>query len=315
MPISMSDPFVRAEVVPPAISAMRAPLCTHYNVPNTNFGDRGNEYHSSGYHRSRRWVLLSPDSRYGTRDYSVQNSLDHSGDENWISAFDFTPAVWGTARNRATMVEITNRVLDAARRNDSRLSSLREFAGTIDGRTVITFSCQGGGPRTPFDSTHLDHVHGSFWRGRADDNHQGILDVMLGTTSEDDDMGASFGPITIERDGTTSLCIPPVQAGLADPRQCWLNVGGDLSGPAVLRVWYCKGDGAWFPMGGPLVGTGAHAGWITLYNGQVFSQEIPAGVRLVSISRKAIGSDGFACEPSAEAPAYPGHLTCCIERS
>lgn len=180
MPLNPEDPYYQAEETPSSIKALGVGLCAAYRRPAAAFGAKGNKIHLYGYHRSRRWILNSPDSRYGSRDYSVIRILDQGGDPDLISAFDFTPGEWGTKQNRTLMVEITTRVYEAAKARDPRLFALREFAGTIDGKTVITFNCADGSLKDPFDSTHLDHGHGSIWRSYAAANHSGILAVMLG---------------------------------------------------------------------------------------------------------------------------------------
>jgi hypothetical protein len=180
MPLSPSDPYYVAEITPASIAAMEHPLCSAYGVGLDAFGAKGNTVHTSGYHRSRQWILNSPDSDYGSSDYSVRDSRDKTGDQRWVSAFDFTPGSWGTADNRNKMVAITKRVRAAARARDPRLADLREFAGTEDGRNVVTFYCADGSAKSPFDSSHLDHCHGSFWRSRANNDHSGIVAVMLG---------------------------------------------------------------------------------------------------------------------------------------
>lgn len=180
MPLNPADPSYIAEITPASIAAMERPLCSAFDVGLFAFGAKGNTVHLSGYHRSRQWILNSPDSRYGSSDYSVTQALDKSGDWRWVSAFDFTPGAWGTADNRAKMRQITSRVYAAAKAHDPRLSSLREFAGTLDGINVVTFNCADGSLKTPFDRSHLDHCHGSFWRSRAANDHTGIVEVMLG---------------------------------------------------------------------------------------------------------------------------------------
>src|SRR5882724_7129713 len=143
MPISTSDPRYVAEVIPGSIDAMATPLCAHYGVGRDAFGSKGNEFHDYGFHRSENWINLSPDSRYGTSDYSVQGSVNHAPDKNWISAFDFTPGEWGTGLNRQRMREITSRVLAACKAHDPRVGDLYEFAGTLDGSHVVTFDGAG----------------------------------------------------------------------------------------------------------------------------------------------------------------------------
>lgn len=181
MPLNVTDRWYRAETTPPTISRLGVGLCRAYNRPSGAFGAKGNLVHRSGYHRSRAWILHSPDSRHGARDGSVRQPLDQGGSDDDVSAFDFTPADWGSPRNRQLMAELTRRVFTAAKARDPRLSNLREFAGTLDGKTVITFNCADGSLKDPFDSSHLDHVHGSLWRSRAAADHAGILHVLLGT--------------------------------------------------------------------------------------------------------------------------------------
>jgi hypothetical protein len=194
MALSTSDPAYQAEVIPASISAMGPALCGAYGVGSAAFGSKGNTAHTSGYHRSRQWVLQSPDSRYGSSDYSVTQTPDKSGDWRWISAFDFTPGVWGSPDNRTKMQQITARVHAAAVARDPRLWSLREFAGTLDGRTVVTFNCADGSFKAPFDSSHLDHCHGSFWRNSASNDHSSVIDVILGVpTGEDMDLSEIGG--------------------------------------------------------------------------------------------------------------------------
>jgi hypothetical protein len=178
MAVSVTDPAYRAEVVPVTIEELGDLLCARWGVGPLAFGDRGNLQHTSGYHRSRRYNLIHAPS-----NYSIQLAADRAGDPDWISAFDFTPAVWGTLANRAQMMTITKRMRAAARAHDPRVSALREFAGTEDGVTVVTIDMQTGGNRSPFDSSHLDHGHGSLFRSRAADDHTGIFEVMAGIPS------------------------------------------------------------------------------------------------------------------------------------
>lgn len=180
MPLDPNDQYYIAEIIPASIDALRSPLCTAYGVGPTAFGAKGNTLHRSGYHRSRQWILNSPDSSWGADDYSVRQTLDKSGDQRWVSAFDLTPGEWGTAENRRRMKELTGRVYAAAKARDPRLADLREFAGTLDGSTVVTFNCADGSFKSPFDQSHLDHIHGSFWRSRAANDHTSLLQVLLG---------------------------------------------------------------------------------------------------------------------------------------
>ena len=78
------------------------------------------------------------------------------------------------------MIDSTNRMYAAAKKLDPRIQQCREFAGTFDGRTVVRFRCDGGAIQSPFDSSHLEHWHISFWRSRVRWNHQGLYEVITG---------------------------------------------------------------------------------------------------------------------------------------
>jgi hypothetical protein len=135
---------------------------------------------------------------------------------------------------------------------------------------------------------------------------------------DEDDMGQSFGPIEIQREGTTSLCIPPVQQGIADPRQAWLNICND-GGPYALRLWLSDGAN-WHPIpegtvmrdeGGTLTKVGPD-GLLTCMNGKRYSYQLPTGTSCVSITRRSCVGDVATGEPL---PPFAGHLTVCFERA
>jgi hypothetical protein len=184
MPLDPSDPYYRAELISPSIAAMEHPLCDAFGVGLGNFGSKGNTVHTSGYHRSRNWVLHSPDSAHGSRDYSVLLAADN-GNPDDVAALDFTPGSWGSADNRSKMKLITQRLLTACQAGDPRVANLREFAGTLDGSNVVTWDCSRNAFKTPFDSSHLDHVHGSIYRSKTRADHSGIVSVMLGVSLSD----------------------------------------------------------------------------------------------------------------------------------
>lgn len=215
MAINMNDTYIKAEVVPASAKQLGSALCTYYGQPSGAFGCKGNDVHDSGYHRSRAWVLNSPDSQYGHNDYSVRQQPDLSGDPNLVSGWDFTPGGWGTPLNEQNMIQITSALLDAARNRDPRLASLREVAGTVDGRSVITFNCADGSLKSPFDSSHLEHIHGSWWRSMAANDHQGIFEIITGEgmaclESTDPDFVALWAAMEALRDGHPDVRVGPV---------------------------------------------------------------------------------------------------------
>lgn len=180
MPVSPSDPAYLAEEVPASLTKLVHGLCDAYGVSYDHGGTKGNLSHTNGYHRSRRY-----NQQNAPGNYSIQLAEDKQGDPDNVSAFDFTPADWGSSDNRAKMITITRRMRAAALAHDSRVQTMREFAGTEDGTHVVTFDMRTGASKTPFDSSHLDHGHGSIYRAYAANDHTGILHVMLGMEEQD----------------------------------------------------------------------------------------------------------------------------------
>lgn len=285
MPLNMSDPYLRAERQPPALIELGIRLKTHYGVGSDNFGIRGNEFHYDGFHRSRAFLLKSSQGNGG--DYSTRGTLNQGGNENNNCAFDFTPGVWGSTDNRAKMIVLTKRLHDAAVANDTRLADYYEFAGTLDGKKVVTFYAQGGAFKNPFDSTHLDHIHGSKYRSRSDNSDTKLGDVLLGVGSgeEENDMAGLLGPLLMRSDDNDfPMTIMPVYSA------AWLNVGGDFGLPAHLRIWVGHTDGSF----APIVGTD---GIVHVESGNVLTYGLPTNVKVVSVLRVPAPGSPVGAEP------------------
>lgn len=271
----------------------------------------GDAAHGFGYHRAANEVPADDYSRVlpGDRnsdgiDVSAAAALDMS-----MSALDMKIV---TGRIRTSWLDTT----------DQRLDYWREAIGTRDGINVLYMDLQTGEAGTA-DTSHLWHVHVGGLRINC--NNMAAMKAMLsvitgesnatylangGTTAttstttttatagtEEDDMGASFGPYDIPLT-PGSYTIPPVRQGLADPRDAWLNVCNDTGGTTyALRVWYSKGAGDkdWAPLNNKLV----------LTSGQRATIGLPAGAACLSIRRIPV-TDGQ--------PVYEGHLTWCLER-
>jgi hypothetical protein len=150
-------------------------------------------------------------------------------------------------------------------------------------------------------STDKDHIHVS---GRSDKVNQvpapwDPWDRMDGAGEDEDDMGASFGPIEIQSEGITSLTIPPTEGGAADPRMAWLNfcnATGDA--PYSLRVFYSTGKANDWQ---PLKGDGWTNGVKTFQGGERVSVQLAPGACGLDVRRWTT-------------PAYDGPLTLAIER-
>jgi len=81
------------------------------------------------------------------------------------------------------MMDMTRRVRQAAIMHHPALQAVREFAGTMDGVRVIRFRCADGVEVSPFDSSHLDHAHLSFWRSRVHRDHSQLFQIMTGAVA------------------------------------------------------------------------------------------------------------------------------------
>lgn len=180
MPLNMNDPNVKAEIQPPQLLELGDKLKAFYQVGAAHFGIKGDENHLSGYHRSRNTLVHTPGAS-GSGDYSIQHSLD-TQNMSWddCSAFDMTPHNWGSTENNRRMIDATNRMYNASKKFDPRIQQCREYAGTFDGHSVVRFRCDGGAIQSPFDSSHLEHMHVSLWRSRVRWNHQGLYEVITG---------------------------------------------------------------------------------------------------------------------------------------
>lgn len=127
----------------------------------------GDSAHSFGYHLARRDLPAS--------DYSVQLPKDKLGPSDAASALDVT-------LNATLMKALTWRLLTAARAHDPRLAAVREFAGTLNGSQVVAWDLSTGAYSYGWDSSHLWHIHLSFYREYADDTAAlaPVADVIAG---------------------------------------------------------------------------------------------------------------------------------------
>jgi hypothetical protein len=153
-----AEPWWSREIVTDQLSWLGRELCRRTGRPSSAWGDKGNEKHLSGGHRSQEWLR---NSDYCTnRSYTVQSGL--SAEElRHICAGDFTPSSWGTSENRKLMVMHTQNLFAAAIAGE--LTGLRQIFGTLDGVKPIGLNVLTGTTTFP-DDTHLDHLHLTFDR-------------------------------------------------------------------------------------------------------------------------------------------------------
>lgn len=321
--LNMNDPYIVSERTPPEMAKLGTRLATAYDVGNSSWGCKGNEYHRSGFHRSRNYCENSPQSPYGGNDYSCRGIRNQGGRGDNCGGFDFTPGVWGSSDNISKMKVITKRLHDAAVANDPRLGDWYEFAGTFDGVNVVTFYAHGGGFKDPFDSSHLNHLHGSKYRDALDKDNTGVGDVILGIPlkkEEEDDMGGyaniKINDFNDDDQARTNIGVP----GGLNRKPTWLVITNDTSfgaanGPDyALRIAAKPYGGGWTLLGtygspsgnGPVGGMLSPSGIVQLKNGETMSWKLPDDTRVVSVVRVATPTDNLA-------PIYDGPLGATLE--
>ena len=158
------------EYAPSAIAAIYPTV--HAHIASAEYsGIVGNGEHTYGYHRSRNRLIAVGQSG----DYSIQAAQDKKGDGNAASALDIKMST-------ADMIKVSRRLIQAGLAKDPRLKALREFFGTVDGRTVTGYSPYRGRYVTSSDKSHLWHVHLSIHREWANDRAelQNIAAVIVG---------------------------------------------------------------------------------------------------------------------------------------
>lgn len=167
-----------AEFEPPHLKQLGVALRAHYNVGWDSIACKGDNNHLYGYHRSRAWILHSTFSEDGADDYSVISSLDSGGGDNWLCAIDINPG-----GDLAKLIAMCKR-LDAAVRAD-RFAQIREWYGNVNGDKIVDGWDNVPDRPASSDSSHLSHLHISFYRSRADWDHAELLALLIG---EDEDM-------------------------------------------------------------------------------------------------------------------------------
>lgn len=163
------------ESTPPNLRALADLVRQYFGLGWDAIGIKGDQSHTYGYHRSRNWIN---ESGQGRDDYSNQLAKDLSGDGNWLAALD-------VSLDPPHMKSTTARLVNALKARDPRMASVREVFGTLDGNNVTAWDASSNGYTTADDS-HLSHVHMSFYRSMANNDHSGILNVIKGDTVADD---------------------------------------------------------------------------------------------------------------------------------
>ncbi|HZM78467.1 MAG TPA: hypothetical protein VFC19_22300 [Candidatus Limnocylindrales bacterium] len=202
----------RAETAAPALQTLGDRLRLHW--PGAEIGIRGDNNHLRGYHRSRRWIK---ESGFCTnRSYSVSRAAgDRSGgDSNWACALDFG----GIPQSELHAV---CRRLDTAVRA-GLLEKITEWYGNFGGDDRVDGWDNISNRIASSDSSHLTHLHMSFDRGRANEDHSDVLAVLIG---EDDVSDAYELLVNARRPG-----VPPGSQTHSEPRY------GSVSNAEVVAI-------------------------------------------------------------------------------
>ena len=166
------EPWWLAETVPPHLHALIVGLRAHFKAGPNDIGAKGDTNHLRGYHRSRAWVKNSP---YCTnRTYSVTETPGNrsGGNANWLCAID----VGGMAQ--VELLAMCQR-LDVAVRA-GRLEKVTEWYGNLGGDDRVDGYNNIANRLASSDSSHLSHLHLSFDRGRVDEDHTDLLNILTG---------------------------------------------------------------------------------------------------------------------------------------
>jgi hypothetical protein len=171
-----AEPWWTREIVTLELDWLGDELCRRTGRPADAFGSKGNVAHLRGSHRSQEWIK---NSAYATsRTYTVQSGLT-TLQARYIGGADWTPGDWGTAENRRRMVVMSQRIISAMKAGE--LPEVREYFGTLDGKTVTGWSNVTHAPVSSDDS-HLDHGHLGLFRQHANDRAlmERLADLITG---------------------------------------------------------------------------------------------------------------------------------------
>lgn len=170
------------EETPDSLRELAVSLRIHFSVGPDDIGSKGDNNHLRGYHRSRAWIQNS--NWCTNRSYSVSRTPGDraGGNSNWVTGMD----VGGMSPSE---LHAMCRRVDAAIRA-GHLEKITEWYGTFDGVTVTGYD-NISNVHAVSDSSHLFHLHLSFDRGRANEDHTDIFDILTGDDMTPDEVRAA----------------------------------------------------------------------------------------------------------------------------
>jgi hypothetical protein len=171
-----SDATFNAETIPPNLRKLMDGIRQAFGLSADAVGAKGDLEHRRGYHRSRQFILESPFS--ANRTYSVTEPGNRDGDQDWICAVDVT-------LDHDRLVIVCRRLDHAVRAG--RLEKVAEWYGNLGNDNRVDGFDNIVNALSSADPSHLWHVHMSFIRGRANEDHADVLAVLTGMDSDDMD--------------------------------------------------------------------------------------------------------------------------------
>lgn len=163
------------EIVTDELKQFEGWIRAHFGLPADAIGDKGNNVHLSGSHRSQEWIL---DSQHCTnRTYTVQSNLT-AEQKRHIAGVDVTPT-------RQQLLEMCQRLDEATRAG--RLEEVVYWYGNKDGDQRVDGYDNIRNAVATSDSSHLWHLHLSLDR-RVLRDLNALRRVYAVLTGEGDDM-------------------------------------------------------------------------------------------------------------------------------
>ncbi|GAA2636972.1 hypothetical protein GCM10010399_82630 [Dactylosporangium fulvum] len=164
------------EIVTPELRWLGDELCRRTGRPRDAAGNKGNNVHLRGAHRSQEWNL---NSRYSTsRTYTTQSGLT-AAQARHIAGFDFTPG------SPEDMIAQSRRLMAAVKAGV--LEEVRELYCNVDGDKVVDGWDNVRNRAATSDSSHLWHWHLTIDRRHCADRAlmERIVAIALGDVEDD----------------------------------------------------------------------------------------------------------------------------------